>query len=124
MNIPPTTPDEFIARCAEPFRQTLEEMRGIIRSVLPGAEEKISYQAPCFRYNNAFVVGLNTTQKFCSLLVMSPPLVKKIADELTGVKVSGATLHFPPGQPLPEELIRKVVLARVAENAARKMVDG
>lgn len=103
----------------EAFQQTLEEMRGIILSVIPGAEVKISYQVPCFRHRNAFVVGLNATQKFCSLLVMSPPLVKKMAEELKGLKVSGATLHFEPGKPLPSALIQQIVKARVAENEAR-----
>lgn len=117
---PPISVDDFITRQPEAYQQTLQELRAIILSVIPKAEEKISYQIPCFRYQNAAVVSLNANKKFCSLILMSPPLAAKMADELKALKMSGTTMHFFPGQPLPAELIKKVVLARVQENELRK----
>jgi uncharacterized protein YdhG (YjbR/CyaY superfamily) len=46
---------------------------------------------------------------------MSPPFVKKLEDELRGYKVSGATIHFRPGEHLPESLIRLIVEERLKE---------
>ena len=46
---------------------------------------------------------------------MSPPLAKAMKKELQDYKVSGATIHFIPADPLPEELVRKIVLARVKD---------
>ena len=46
---------------------------------------------------------------------MSPQLVKKMTDELHGLKLSGATIHFTPQDPLPKQLIQKILKARLKE---------
>jgi hypothetical protein len=46
---------------------------------------------------------------------MSPPLVKSMKKDLHGYKVSGATIHFTPQQPLPATLIKKIVRGRLKE---------
>ena len=46
---------------------------------------------------------------------MSPPLMKAMAQELKGVRVSGATIHFTPENPLPRDLIEKIVRERMKE---------
>ena len=46
---------------------------------------------------------------------MSPPLMEAMAQELKGVKVSGATIHFTPEKPLPKDLIQRIVRERVKE---------
>lgn len=109
------TVEEYIAGQPETFRTTLEQLRSIIRSVVPKAEEMISYQVPSFKHIY-MLVGIGASKDYCSLYTMSPGLVKSLKDELTKVKVSGATLHFPPGKPLPAALVKKIVKARVKEN--------
>jgi len=42
-----------------------------------------------------------------------------MADELRGVEVSGSTIHFTPDRPLPEELIVRILQARIRENEGR-----
>lgn len=39
-------------------------------------------------------------------------------DALTDAQYSGSTLHFVPGEPPPEVLIRQIVRARMIENEA------
>jgi uncharacterized protein YdhG (YjbR/CyaY superfamily) len=46
---------------------------------------------------------------------MSPPLMKAMAEELKGVRVSGATVHFTPEDPLPQELVERIVRERMKE---------
>ena len=62
------------------------------------------------------LVGIGANKKYCSLYTMSSKLVKQIKDELTSCKMSGTTLHFSPDEPLPTEIITRIVLARVQEN--------
>jgi uncharacterized protein YdhG (YjbR/CyaY superfamily) len=95
-------------------------MREIILSVVPQAEESISYQIPCFKYLY-MLVGVGTNKNSCSFYTMSPPLVKQLKDELKDIKTSGATLHFAPNKPLPEELITKIVKARIKQNESLAM---
>jgi uncharacterized protein YdhG (YjbR/CyaY superfamily) len=99
----------------ETFRPTLEELRAIIKSVVPKAEESIRYQIPGFKYHY-MLVGIGANKKYCSLYTMSSTLLKELKDELKGVTVSGMTLHFLPGSKLPVTLIKKIVKMRAKEN--------
>jgi len=118
--VTPQTIDKYIAMQPEAFQPTLHELRSIIRSLVPGATEYISYQVPCFKHHY-MLVGIGVNKNFSSLYTMSPPLVKKLKDDLKGIKLSGATIHFPPGQPLPVALIEKIVKARMQENEIKAM---
>jgi len=118
--ITPKTIDEYIAMQPEAFRPTLHQLRSIIRSLAPNATESISYQVPCFKHHY-MLVGIGVNKNFSSLYTMSPPLVKKMKDDLKGVKLSGATIHFSPGVPLPVALIEKIVRARIQENEVKAM---
>src|SRR3569833_1413701 len=118
--VTPQTIDEYIAMQPEAFQPTLHELRSIIRSLVPSATESISYQVPCFKHHY-MLVGIGVNKNFSSLYTMSPPLVKKMKDDLKGIILSGATLHFPPGQPLPVGLIEKIVKARMQENEIKAM---
>ncbi len=114
----PQTIDEYIAMQPGAFQPMLQELRAIIKSIAPQAEELISYQVPSFKWHY-MLVGFGVNKKFCSLYPMSTSINQKMADELNGIKISGTTLHFVPGQPLPTELIKKIVLTRVQENETK-----
>jgi len=117
----PQSIDEYIAIQPEQFQPGLHELRAIIRSLVPQAEEMISYQVPCFKYHY-MLVGLGVNKKYLSLYPMSSGLTKKLGDELKGIKLSGTTLHFTPGEPLPKALIEKIVTLRMQENELKAMV--
>lgn len=116
----PQTIDEYIAMQPEAFQPTLHELRSIIRSAAPQATELISYQVPSFKWHY-MLVGFGVSKKFCSLYPMSSTLTKKLADELRGMRVSGTTLHFTPGEPLPVDMIKRIVLIRMQENEIKVM---
>jgi uncharacterized protein YdhG (YjbR/CyaY superfamily) len=73
----PQTIAEYIAMQTGQFQPTLNELRAIIKSIVPQATESISYQVPCFKYHY-MLVGIGVNKNFCSLYTMSPPLVKKM----------------------------------------------
>ncbi|MEO7989002.1 MAG: DUF1801 domain-containing protein [Chryseolinea sp.] len=116
----PLNIDDYIAMQPETFRSTLEELRAIIKSVVPKAEESISYQVPSFKHYY-MLVAIGTNKKYCSLYTMSSTLTKELKDELKGVTVSGMTLHFLPGTKLPTALIKKIVKARAKENETKAL---
>jgi uncharacterized protein YdhG (YjbR/CyaY superfamily) len=43
---------------------------------------------------------------------------KKFQKELKGFEVSKGTIRFTPEKPLPATLVKKLILARIAENAS------
>jgi uncharacterized protein YdhG (YjbR/CyaY superfamily) len=112
---PPRDADEYIAQQPAAFRPTLEELRRIILTAVPQAIESISYQLPCYKYHY-MLVGIGANKKYCSFYTMSPGLVKSMKEDLKDTRVSGSTLHFAPGEPLPVELIKKIISERMIQN--------
>jgi uncharacterized protein YdhG (YjbR/CyaY superfamily) len=107
--------NNYLAQQEDQFKPALTELRLLIRAIAPDLEETFSYQVHCFK-TNYMLVGIGANKKYVSLYTMSPPLIKQMKTELGGCKVSGATLHFKPGESLPVELITKIVQARKREN--------
>ncbi len=110
----------FLSTQEPQFRQCLTELHQLIKSIVPDAGEMFSYQVHCFKHVY-MLVGIGTTKEYCSLYTMSSKLVEQIKNELAGCKISGMTLHFNPDEPLPVEIITRIVLARVQENEVQAM---
>jgi uncharacterized protein YdhG (YjbR/CyaY superfamily) len=96
--------NSFLSTLDPQFRQCLSKLHQLIKSIVPGAEETFSDQVHCFK-RICMLVGIGTTNQYCSLYTISSKLVKQIKNELAGCKISGITLHFNANEPLPVEII-------------------
>jgi uncharacterized protein YdhG (YjbR/CyaY superfamily) len=112
--MPPTTIDEYIAQYPENVRQILNRIRTVIHEAAPDAAEKISYGMPGFEQNGSLVwFGVHTRH------IGFYPTASGIAafrEELAGYKSSKGAVQFPLDQPIPYELIARIVRFKVAEN--------
>ena len=115
----PTTIDEYLAALPADKRAALEALRQIIRAAAPQAQECISYQLPAFRYNG-MLVGFGATARHCAFYLMSGTTVEAHQDELQQYDTSKGTIRFQADKPLPAELVRKLLQARLAENEQRR----
>lgn len=106
--------DAYIAAFPEAVQQKLAEMRAIIRSAAPEAAEKISYQMPTF-YLKGNLVHFAAHQKHIGFYP-APSGIEAFQAELAGYKSSKGAVQFPLNQPLPVDLISRIVRFRVAEN--------
>ena len=113
---PVRTIDEYLARVGPEQRAALQKLRETIRSAAPGAEECISYGLAAFRLNGP-LVAFGATPNHCAFYPMSGTLLEGFRDELAGFSTSKGTIRFQPDCPLPGRLVRRIVKARVAENA-------
>jgi uncharacterized protein YdhG (YjbR/CyaY superfamily) len=107
--------DAYLAPLPDDVRSALERIRSIVRDLAPECTERVSYRIPIFRLKKD-LVGMSAQKNHCALHSMSPPLMKTMAEELKGVEVSGATIHFTPESPLPRELIEKIVRERMKQS--------
>lgn len=114
----PRTIDEYLAAVGEEQRAALEKLRKTIRAAAPGAEECISYQLAAFRLGGKVLVAFGATAKHCAFYLMSGSTVEAHREELAGHDTSKGTIRFQADKPLPAALVRKLVKARIAENAA------
>ena len=106
--------DAYLAALPDDIRSSLERVRSIVRDIAPECTERVSYGIPIFRLRTD-LVGMSAQKNHCSLHSMSPSLMKAMAAELKGVKVSGATIHFTPQNPLPKELVERIIRERMKE---------
>jgi uncharacterized protein YdhG (YjbR/CyaY superfamily) len=65
------------------------------------------------------LVGFAASAKHCAFYPMNSSTVAAFKDELADYETSKGTIRFQPDHPLPATLVRKIVKARIAENAAR-----
>jgi uncharacterized protein YdhG (YjbR/CyaY superfamily) len=115
----PKTIDEHLAGLPDDQRIALEKLRKTIRSAAPKAEECISYGLPAFRQNGP-VVAFSAWANHLAFYPMSSKTLMTFKKELKGFETSKGTIRFQPDKPLPATLVRKIVKARLAQNAERR----
>ncbi|RYD61238.1 MAG: DUF1801 domain-containing protein [Verrucomicrobiaceae bacterium] len=113
----PETMDEYLAQLSPGIREILETVRLIVKEEIPEATETIGYQMPAFKVERIFFYFA----AFKKHLGIYPPvngddsLLKDLAPYL-GPKNN---LKFPFSQPIPYELIRRVVRTLAKQYAKR-----
>ena len=112
--------DSYLAALGADKRGALEKLRRTIRAAVPGAEECISYRLPAFRGRDGMLVAFGATASHCAFYLMSSRTLESFEEDLEGFDTSTGTIRFQPQKPLPALLVRKLVRARLAENAARR----
>ncbi len=110
----PKTVSAYIKSAPKEVRSKLVQLRKIIRSVAPKAEEKISYGMPYYGYKGRLAY-FAFAKKHVGLYVM-PPVIQNHKSELKGYETSKATVRFPLSRKLPVALIKKLVRAGVKKN--------
>jgi uncharacterized protein YdhG (YjbR/CyaY superfamily) len=113
----PETIDDYLASLDGDQRAALEKLRRAIRAAAPKAEECISYRLPTFRQGK-MLVAFGATASHCAFYLLSSTVLGAFEDELAAYDTSKGTIRFPAAAPLPVTLVRKLVRARLAENAA------
>lgn len=108
---------EYIAAYPQDIQEILRKIRAVIRAAAPEAQETISYQIPTFTLKGN-LVHFAAFKSHISFFPASSG-VEQFKDELVGYKTSKGTIQFPLGQPIPYDLIRRIVLFRAQENLER-----
>lgn len=109
--------DEYIATFPAGIQAILEELRAAIRAAAPDAEERISYQMPAFALHGNLVYFAAAKHHIGFYPTSSG--IAAFQQELSAYEGSKGAVRFPIGQPLPLDLIRRMVEFRVAENLSR-----
>ena len=107
------TVDDYIR--SEPrknVRTFLEKLRQTIKKAAPGAEEKISYRMPAFKWKGK---PLAYYAAFTHHIGLFPPAPKAFAKEIVPYAGPRGNLKFFFDQPLPLDLVKRIVKHRVKE---------
>ncbi len=109
--------DDYIATFPPDVRALLETMRTAIRAAAPEATEKISYGMPTFALHGNLV-------HFAALkhhigFYPTPSGITAFPQEMAPYTTTKGAAQFPLDQPLPLDLITRIVRFRVKENLAK-----
>lgn len=119
-----TTVDEYIEASTYDVEPRLVEMRRVIRTALPEAEETISYNIPAYKQHGVVVVQFAGYAEHTSLnFFPTAGTFAAFNDELAAYKTSKSAIRFPLDEPLPVDLIGRIAAFRLDEAetfAARK----
>jgi uncharacterized protein YdhG (YjbR/CyaY superfamily) len=107
--------DAYLQGLDEPKRSTLEQLRRDILTVVPQAEQCISYTLPAFRVDGKVIAGFAAFTHHLSYLPHSGSVFPELADELASYRRSTGALRFPIDTPLPSALVAKLVAVRLRQ---------
>ncbi|MBE5996310.1 MAG: hypothetical protein E7240_03010 [Lachnospiraceae bacterium] len=104
--VKPQNIDEYIAVQDEKIQPRLREIRAVLQSALPEAEERISWSMPTY-WKGRNIIHFAASKKHLGLYP-GDEAVTAFSNELTDFDVSKGTIRLPYDRPLPEELVKKI----------------
>jgi uncharacterized protein YdhG (YjbR/CyaY superfamily) len=108
--------DDYLAGLDDTKRATLSTLRSRIASVIPEAEEGLSYGVPVFRIAGKPIAGFSAATKHLSYLPHSGAILDALGPErLGGFEASKGAVRMPVDTPLPLDLVRTLIELRRAE---------
>lgn len=110
--------DEYLSLVPANARNALQDLRRMIKTAAPEATEAIYYRIPTFMHHGP-LVAFSASKTHCSLHLMSPPLMQAHKEELRSYDTTTATIRFRVDDPLPADLVTKLIKERMQENEGR-----
>jgi uncharacterized protein YdhG (YjbR/CyaY superfamily) len=110
----PQTIDDYIAGFPPEVQEILQKIRSVIRQAAPDAQEAISYAMPTFKLHGNLVHFAAFKHHIGFYPI--PSGIEQFQEELAGYKSAKGSVQFPLDQPIPYDIIHKIVLFRVQEN--------
>lgn len=105
----------YIDALDEPKHATLQKLRDTIVEVIPEAEQGISYGAPSFKLRGKVIVGFAAFKNHLSYLPHSGSVFPVLGEELASFSKSSGALRFATTEPLPKELVEKLIAVRISQ---------
>ncbi len=114
----PENVDAYIEGYPPKVQKILQKIRKTIQKAAPGAEESISYQMPGYKLNGVLIYFAGYEKHIG--VYPAPRGAKEFKKELEQYEGGKGTVQFPLDQPVPYDLITRMVKYRMEENLAAK----
>lgn len=108
------TVDEYILQFEPEIQKILNEIRTFILMIAPQTQETISYQMPTYKYYGNLVHFAAHAHHIG--FYPGPEGIEEFKDKFAGLKYSKGAVQFDIDKPIPFELIKEIVMYRLAEN--------
>jgi len=111
------TVEEYLAGLPDDVRARMAEVRRVVHELVPDVEERISYAMPTFTLDGRPLVHVAAWKQHIGLYPL-PPLQPGLAAEVTPYRGAKDTMRLPHAEPLPTELVGRVVAVLVERRRA------
>ncbi len=111
--------NEYIATFPKEVQKILEQVRQTIRKAAPKAEENISYAMPAFKLNGKPLIYFAGYENHIGLYA-TPSGHAAFEKELSKYKQGKGSVQFPLDEPMPLDLISRIVKFRMQENVEKE----
>lgn len=115
MNLTITSVDAYISNFPKEVQHKLSTIRAIIIENAPDATEQILYGMPAYKTFKKPLVYFAAYAKHIGLYA-TPTGNQAFAEELKRYKTGKGSIQFPIHDPLPIDLITRMVKYRITEN--------
>lgn len=109
------TCEEYILQFPSETQEILNQLRELIKTAAPDAIESISYGMPAYKTFKKPLVYFAGYDKHIGLYA-TPSGHREFEKELSKYKQGKGSVQFPLDQPIPYDLIMRIVEFRVKEN--------
>lgn len=96
-------------------KKVLGKLRNQILALVPALEERLSRGVPFFYYKGKRAVGFRSSKAHLSFFIMEGKVMTELRKEIADLDYSNTVIRFKADQPIPADIIEKLVLARVKE---------
>jgi uncharacterized protein YdhG (YjbR/CyaY superfamily) len=107
--------DQYLSALPGPQRATLSQLRDTIVAIVPDAEQCISYGMPAFKLRGKTIAGFAAFKNHLSYVPHSGSVIACLGKETERYAKTKGSLHFSIEEPLPKELVKKLLDARMAD---------
>lgn len=112
------TVDDYIKSFPEEVQSKLRQIRTVIRANAPKAVESLSYGMPAYKENGRILVYFAAYKNHIGFYA-TPSGHEEFRKELSSYKKGKGSVQFPLDQPIPYDLIGRIVEFRLEENRLR-----
>jgi uncharacterized protein YdhG (YjbR/CyaY superfamily) len=109
----PATVETYIAACPVEVQKIVRKLRGVVRKAAPDAEERLSYGMPAY-FQGRVLVYFAAWKNHIGFYPTGGGIAA-FKNELSGYVHAKGSVQFPLDEPIPYDLVTKIVRFRVAE---------
>ncbi len=109
------TIDDYLDQLDPADRAVVGRVYDVVRAALPDAEQGTSYGMPALLYRGKALISVMRTKKHIGVYPYSGRVPAVVAETVEELDYDKGTIRFQPDRPLPDDTIRAIIAARVAE---------
>ena len=111
----PTTVDEYIAGFPARAAARLEELRELSRHAAPNATEALKWGHPAMVHSAGTILFVYSAHTHHANITFTPSTREAFAEELAGFDTGKGSVKLPYDDPVPVELLQRMIVHRIRE---------